>query len=57
MALIIITGGVKIASQKDRCARCKKTIQIEDQFQPVQVHYTGRFDYRFGAVHYPDCRK
>ncbi len=56
MALIITTSGIKIATHEERCARCRKIIQIGEQYQDAQVHYSPpRFDYRFGAVHYPDC--
>ena len=58
MALIIETGSSKKATHKERCARCRKTINIGDMRRTAQVHYAPpRYDYRFGSVHYPNCKK
>ena len=56
MPLIIVTGKTQPAKCKERCARCRKTIQIGDMQATAQVHYIGRFDYRFASVHIPKCK-
>ena len=52
MATIIATGDTKIATRKERCARCRRTIQVGEKYRTCQVHYMPpRCDYRFGEVH------